>query len=88
MLYQHKRYDINFIKRHIERVSGHIDEYRRHILDRIHQNILKNIMNVSEAYRGVSELSKYSDTPAGVSSAYRTRITPAAVSNTYLIWNT
>jgi hypothetical protein len=36
-------------------------------------------MDVSEAYRGVSELSGYSDTPVGVSDAYRMRITPARI---------
>jgi hypothetical protein len=42
MLKQHKVYDINFTQGRIGGVSGHIDEYRERILDRIHQNTLKN----------------------------------------------
>jgi hypothetical protein len=43
MQWQHKGQDINFTRGRIRGVSGHIDEYRGRILDRIHQNILKKI---------------------------------------------
>jgi hypothetical protein len=46
------------------------------------------IGSVSGAYRNVSELSGYSDTPAGVSGAYRTQIALAPVSDTYPIRDT